>query len=504
MCGMLLKRNNTINMRNKIITLCLAAFTTVGSKAQTIEFIEPRNVQNIPEASFSTYKAGDYFYVLQKKFRVMAPVMYDLQLDAYDANRKPIGSAIIDKSLEMGDANIFQGVYGLKDKLVMFKSEYSKATGSKMSYLYYYPFDVNGKRLKKNTVVTINAESAGNSGNFGLHVSPDGSKIVVISELPFEKEGMERCAVTVFDEQFKQIWKKEYIFPYESARAPKNEVMVNNQGVVFILKRVPVKKSHDQFSIFTFPDNGKTAVEKKIELDNGFTVSSSQHLFTATGDLQLAGFYYINKKVGINVETPDGTFFAEVKAANGDLTAVKSNKVRSAGIKATQLLRTADNGFILVGETVIEKSTPKAGAAFDYTYEYKTGYNHIIKLGGNGILQWDYELRRDLRSASDGGRFLGSYCWVNGNDVNVLFTDELSKHDNKRQFIEFGTRWINLYQTIGSDGNLKNETVISDPRIGGKKGEYIFMPVTGSLYKDNKLFMLAARGLELVGATISY
>lgn len=491
-------------MMRKLTAVFVGAIIGTTVMAQTVEFIEPRNVQNVQGTAFSSYKVGDNFYVLQKKYRMMAPVMYDLQLDAYDANRKPIGSTMIDKTLEMGDANIFQGVFALKDKLVMFKSEYSKSSGSKMSYIYAYPFDVNGRRQKRTQLTTINAESAFNSGNFGVNVSPDGTKIAVISEQPYDKEGMERCTITVFDEQFKQVWKKDYTFPYESAKGPRNEIMVNNAGVVFLLKRIPVKKAHDQFSVFTFAESGKTIVEKKIELENGFTVSSSKHLFTADGNLQVAGFYYMNKKVGINVETPDGTFFLEVKAATGDLAAAKSNKVRSASIKATQLLRTADNGFILVGETIVEKSTPKPGVQFDYSYEYKTGYNHVIKLGPTGTLQWDYELRRELRSAEDGGRFLGTYCWINGNDVNLFFTDELSRHDNKRQFIEFGTRWINLYQVIGSDGNLKSETVIADPRIGGKKGEYTFIPSTGSVYKDNKLFMLAARGLELVGATVSY
>ena len=35
----------------------------------------------------------------------------------------------------------------------------------------------------------------------------------------------------------------------------------------------------------------------------------------------------MNKKVGINVETPDGTFFIDVKAATGDLTASNSNNI---------------------------------------------------------------------------------------------------------------------------------------------------------------------------------
>lgn len=491
-------------MLNKLAVCCLAAGFTLSAAAQTVEFIEPRNVQNVQGAEFSSYRAGDNYYVLQKKYRMMAPVMYDLQLDAYDANRKPIGSNQVDKVLEMGDANIYQGMFPLKDKLVMIKSEFSKASGSKMSYIYAYPFDAAGKRQKKVLLSSMDAESAFNAGNFEVNASPDGTKIAVINEMPYDKEGMERCVITVFDDQFKQLWKKDYTFQYESSKAPKNGILVNNAGTVFILKRIAIKKAFDQFSVFTFADAGKTVVEKKIELDNGFTISSWKNLFTAAGDLQVAGFYYMNKKVGINVETPDGTFLLQVKAASGEMTAVKSAKIRSGSIKITQLLPAADGGFCLVGETLYEKSTPKAGAPFEYNYDYNTGTTYLVKLGADGNQQWDYEVRRNLRSANDAGRFFGVYAWLNGSDINLFFTDELTNHDNKRQFVEFGTRWINLFQTIGTDGKMKNETLITDPRIGGKKGEYIFLPVTGSQYKDRKLFMLASRGLELVGATITY
>jgi hypothetical protein len=312
-------------MKTKGIFLCLALMQVLFLRSQTIEFIEPRNVQNVPEAEFSNFTVGDHYYVLQKRFRLMAPVMYDLQLDAYDAARKPIGSNTLDKTLEMGDANIYEGIFPLKDKLVMFKSEFSKASGSKMSYLWYYPFDVTGKRQKKQSLLTINAESAANSGNFGVNVSPDGTKVAVISELPYEKEGMEKCVITVFDQTFKQLWKKEYTFPYESAKAPKNEIFVNNEGVAFILKRIAIKKAFDQFSVFTFGNNGAQVTEKKIELENGFTISTWKNLFTTTGDLQIAGYFYIDKKVGINVETPDGTFFLDVKAGTGDLRFVLLN-----------------------------------------------------------------------------------------------------------------------------------------------------------------------------------
>lgn len=487
----------------KLLVVALL-ISSVSLQAQTVEFIEPRNVQGVSEAEFSTFTVGDNYYVLQKRFRMMAPVMYDLQLDAYDAARKPIGSNSIDKTLEMGDANIYEGIFPMKDRLVMFKSEYSKASGSKMSYLWYYPFTANGTRQKKQQLLTINAESAANSGNFGVNASPDGTKVAVISELPYEKEGMEKCVVTVFDNQFKQLWKKEYVFPYESSKAPKNEIFVNNEGVAFILKRIAVKKAFDQFSVFTFNGNGATVTEKKIELENGFTISTWKNLFTTAGDLQIAGYFYMDKKVGINVEVPDGTFLIEVKAATGDLSASKFKLSYGTVLHPIQLFRTPDNGLLLVGESMITNSTPKPGAAFEYNYDYKAGNVHFTKMDAGGTVQWNYDLRKDMRSAGDGGRFLGSYTWLKGNDINVLYLDEWSRHDGKGQFIEFGSRRVNVVSTIGMDGKPKSESVIMDQRIAGKKGEYTFIPSTGSLNKDNNVFLLAARGLELVGATIRY
>jgi hypothetical protein len=472
--------------------------------AQTVEFIEPRNVQNVPEAEFSTYKVGDYLYVLQKKYRMMAPVSFDLQLDAYDANRKPIGSNIIDKTLEMGDANLLQGFFPVKNRLVMFKSEYSKASGAKMSYLYYYPFDVNGKRQKKNLLASFPVDGAGNSGNFNVNTSPDGTKVAVISELPFEKEGMEKCIVTLFDDQFKQIWKKEYTFPYESTRAPRNNIFVNNNGTVFIFKQINLKKVFDQFSVFSFTNEGKAVIEKKIELGNGFTVSTFKDLFNADGDLQLAGYYYMNKKVGINVETPDGNFYLKINGTNGELVTAKINAGSVGTVKAIQLIALPDNTVCLAGDRMITNSTLIPGKLGEYTYSYTGSGIYLTKLSADGSAAWTYKFDRDLKSTSDGGRNFSAFAWADGNDVKLLFADYLNRHDEKKRFIEFGSNRANVVQTIGADGRMKNEILIEDARIGGKRGEYLFIPSTGTTYKDRKIFLLANRGMELVGATVSY
>src|SRR5688572_8223400 len=215
----------------KIFLLCVALAWTAFPFAQTVEFIVPRNVQNVPQAEFCAYTVKDNFYVLQKKFCMQALVMHDLQLDAYNSKFEPVASNPIDKSLATVDANIYEGIFALADKMVMFKSEFKKPN----SVVYAYPFDSKGVRGEKVELTSFPAEKAMNSGNFQVNVSEDGTKIVVMCELPFVKEAMEKCIVIVYDNTFKELWKKEYEFPYSSEKAPHNDVFVNNSGVVFDL-----------------------------------------------------------------------------------------------------------------------------------------------------------------------------------------------------------------------------------------------------------------------------
>ena len=67
MNGLLPKGNDNI-MRKLLVSLLAIAIAGSSLFAQTVEFIEPRNVQGVPEAEFSTYKVGDNFYVLQKNY----------------------------------------------------------------------------------------------------------------------------------------------------------------------------------------------------------------------------------------------------------------------------------------------------------------------------------------------------------------------------------------------------------------------------------------------------
>ena len=493
---------------NFLTCFIISGFFSISLFAQTIEFIEPRNVQNFPQASFSAYLVGDHLYIVQKKYNMGSPISFDLQVDVYNSQRKPVGSSVIDKNLEMGDANIYKGIFALKSNLTMFKSEFTKASGTKLYQLYYYPFESNGTRKKKTLLTSINAESAFNSGNFVISASPDGSKLAVLSELPFNKDGMEKCSLAVYDQQFGLIWKKEYEFPYESSKVPNNDLFVNNDGIAFILKRIKAKKQFDRFSLFTFTTNGQNIIEKKIDLGNAFTISTYKHLFNDRGDLILSGYYYIDKNVGINVETPDGPFYILLSAATGDLSASRANNVKShkQNLVALQLLPLPGNEVLLLGEQQFVSTRLIPGKPGEYNYEYINRTVSLSRMTSDGSLTWEYNMDRELKSENDGGRSLSSFAWTKGDDTHLVFVDHLYRRDDRKQVViapGLAGAKVAVVETIGNDGKLKTSSYVKDIRIGGKTGEYMFIPASASLFGPS-VFLLSARGAELVGTKLTY
>lgn len=472
--------------------------------AQTVEFIEPRNVQGVESPEYQTFRVNGNTYVLYSKFSMKSPILRDIQLDAYDANMKPIGSNAIDKSqLDPGDANIYEGIFALQDKMVMFKSEFMKGEGSS---LYYYPFTVTGARQAGVKLVNFPAEKAMNSGNFQVNVSDDGTKIAVLCELPFLKDSMEHAILYVFDNNFKELWHMDFRFPYSSEKAPHNDIFVNNNGVVFDLKRVPVKKSFDFYTVFTFT-NATTRKESKVDLGQDGHISTYKAAFTAAGDLYLAGYAFQDKKSGINVETPTKAFVVKVSAADGTLPVDKVTEMPSeANIKAAQLIVQADNTAFLIGENQYTTSTPVPNVPGQYDYEYQMEDITIMKFGADGTKLWSYIVDKDLRSRNDGGKYLSFAAFVMNRNLVITYRDYLYRHDGKEHKVVgpvLGSQFVNVFLTLNQDGGKVKESYINDPRMGGEKGEYFLITRTGVKINENTLFFIGGRGLELVGIKVT-
>lgn len=490
----------------RFILIAVTLSVSCAAFGQKAEFIEPRNVQGINSPEYKTFRVKDNTYVLYDHFAMMAPIMHDLQLDAYDANLKPIGSNVIDKTLESGDANIYEGIFALQDKMVMFKSEFAKGKGMT---LFYYPFSVTGSRQAGVELVSFSSEKAMNSGNFQVNVSDDGTKIVVLCELPFLKDSLEHGIVYVFDNTFKELWHTDLRFPNSSEKAPHNDLFVNNSGVVFDLKRIPVKKSFDYYSMFTFTNNGKTMKESKIDLGPDGHISTYVSGFCTNGDLYLAGYSYTDKKSGVNVDWPTHVFTVKVSAADGSLPLDKvSEMTREASIKSVKLIVQADNTAILLGENQSEtsKARPSPAPPGTYDYEYEYGTITTMKFGADGTKLWTYLVDKSRKSTNDGGRYQSFSALIMNGNLVIVFEDYYYKHDGKEHAVVgplLVWQFCSVIVTVNQDGSKVSETIINDQRMAGEKAEYHLIARTGVKLSESSMFFIGSRGLELVGVKVT-
>jgi hypothetical protein len=479
--------------------------------AQTVEFVEPRNVLTAIQPEISTYKVKDNTYVLYHYFDSGVFKSY-YQLDAYDANLKTIGSNDIVKSATEGENDVFEGLFALPDKLVLFKSGWEKKTGNGISY---YPISADGKKGEGKELARFPAEKMMNTGGFNVNVSPDGSKIVVQCEMPFVKDSLEHTMIYVFDNNFKQLWSCDYRFPNADGTEKYlyNDIYVNNAGVVYDMKRVPVKKALDHFTVFTFLNNGKKVEERKMDLGENGHISTYRSGFCSNGDLVMCGYYYPDKKAGINVETPVGVFYIKVSAVDGGMPVDKLTPVTpDAAIKSNKLIVLADNSAILVAEdeyitkTLKPNAQPNTPGGTD-DYDYNNTNISVIKFGPDGSKKWDHMIERDVKSRNDGGRTLGISALMVGDNLIITYQDFMYRHDGKPHvgIIDpiYGSWRADIMEKISPDGIKLGETMLTDKRLAGRDAEYALLPATGVKESDTVLFFISVRGLELVSTKIT-
>lgn len=493
----------------KAIKLIIAAGIFSGTAfAQSVEFIEPRNVLKAVQPKISTFKVKDHTYVMYDYYN-KAVLASDIQLDSYDANMKFAGTSLINKTITEDEPNMFEGVFALSDKLVVFKSSWDKKSGSELSV---FPISVNAARQNEGTkLCSFTAEKMMNSGDFKINVSPDGSKFVVLCELPSVKDSLEHTIVYVFDNNFKKIWEKDYRFPNASGAAEKyryNDVFINNAGVVFDMKRTPVKKELDYFTVFTFLNNGAKVEERKMDLGGpSGHILNYKSGFCSNGDLVFAGYCYPDKKVGVNVETANNAFFIKVSAADGGMPVDKLSAIEpTPSIKSNYLLILPDNSAILVGEKEYVTSTLKPGTTTgDSDWDYNNTNISSIKFGADGVKKWEHTIERDLKSRNDGGRTLGIFACMMGENLVITYQDFIYRHDGQPHMIAAGNDFwrVNVIRKINADGITASEDYLKDKRLAGRDADYALLPATGVKANETTMYFIAMRGLELVPAKVT-
>ena len=157
----------------------------------------------------------------------------------------------------------------------------------------------------------INAKKIMNRGKHEVAFSQDGSKLVVLSELPGVKKTNENFRISCFAvDGLKRLWSHEKETKWPSKKYYNNDVFVNNNGVAMLFKRTR-EKSIWYYSIYTIGESGDMTDVSGLGLD-GLEMEDYKLSFTSTDEL--IAYATITNKGAVSEKRVHGNWFAKFDA----------------------------------------------------------------------------------------------------------------------------------------------------------------------------------------------
>lgn len=172
----------------------------------------------------------------------------------------------------MGDSKSHLKTTMKNGKIYHFYNGWNKKEGK--CSLHVYLSDEDGAPLKEARVLeNLNAPSQMNSALFFNYFSPDGTKLMIASELPFEKGSTEKFKIQVFSTaDLSPLWSYTINFECESKRNPSNLTAVNNQGVVAIFKEHDHGKKERTYQWISVTEKGPEV--EPLNLNGTYPITS--------------------------------------------------------------------------------------------------------------------------------------------------------------------------------------------------------------------------------------
>lgn len=385
---------------------------------------------------------------------------------------------VFSQNLTVQTLEDYVNVVYFNNTLYLLKALFSKDAGKNV--LTAEPIGRDGSGGKAIEIGMLPAEKLAKRGLFYATASPDGSKLLVLSQPEFVKGENEKITITLYGNGgFSKIWQSEQTFPYEWTRAVQNTPSVNNNGTAFLLKKTDMKGDDNTFSIFSF--DGKALKEHKIALDGKKKVHTIVSAFNTAGDFTAGGYYTEDAKVKLGFGTAlHGSFLWQVDAtgANAKISAINPFEKRK-DIIAKSIVFSGDKN-ILLGEWyyVNAKSASRPGDMFakDYTY---SGNDVIIDgFDAAGKSLYAASIKKRNESVNDNGGMVSYFASVIKGKIYIIFNDDKYNHDGKKNIIVFGSNKIVVYATVDPVTGAVTETkpVGFTGPVGDKGGDMLLRP----------------------------
>lgn len=368
----------------------------------------------------------------------------------------------------MGDSKLFRKIEFNNGKILTFWEGWNKALGQNSLVMHELGDDGT---LSDDEFLLETEPSPGQmrSATYQVSFSPDGSKMLVITEKPFEKGSKEMMRLQVFStENYQSIWKQNLTLDNESARNPRNDISVDNAGNAHVFKDVKVNNKEHYYQLVTA--SASTSTVELIDLKTYFPINSKM-LIDPSGNLIIAGtlaapglnwnwqgVWYLKAdasgKIITNVTEPLGANL--LRQILPEKQAVQEDAKLNDYVLKDVLLK-PDGGILLLGEyqhdikTIVGQSTPPV-----YNHDLSFGGVVLLSFAPDGTRTWNtFYAKKQNEYSPEENMHYGSFAYQLKNDKLYMVwnymevqSDALTRY---RYWIDRSGAKINIDNLFGKE-----------------------------------------------------
>ena len=442
--------------------------------AQEVPIESGPEINNPDPANFWTQKLGsdESGHYLLREF---GPVTNkSIVLEKYDLGFNLLFSKDIESSNGIfGDSkNHFETILG-NGEIFVFLSSWKKATGE--SGLWVQRYSNEGEKVGEETqLLNEKGTTMLKSSAYKISLSPDGSKMAVLEEPTFSKGAKESCTTNLFNtNDFSKIIENEFTFDTDMKRYPRNQILVNNQGVAFAFKEVKVSGKEFKYYLTSLGKESKFQEELNFEL---YQVNQSKFIIDNKGNLVGIGilaeakkFTTLWQKTWQLKANANGVVKSIIEPLGTDLLSKLMSEKKAAKegtslnyYQIKDLLQKPNGGFLLITEFLDKRKTALPaveGQPTKYTYKFKYGSIVTLSINNDMTRDWNsvYVKKHSFDSPVENVQY-GSFAYgIINNKLNIIY-------NYSELFIIMGN-YGNRYWVDKSGAKIKVKDVFGEEAI---------------------------------------
>ncbi len=429
------------NVRHFIAIIALVLWGGVQAQEPVYRWGPPATNDH-PERRIEQLLAiGDQGFVLLRVAEDATTVKH-YWLERYDTALRQVGTQeVFFNGGVMGDAYFMDRVLVVNGTIYALVSHWDKGAGEHSVAMHTLGLD--GVLGEGRILDVIKAEKMGNRGNFIVSVSPDGGKLLVLSELPFEKKTNEKLRLTCYAlPSYAQLWQEEHTLEWEADKGLRNEAIVNDAGHAYLFKAT-WQKPNWEYALYSTDGagnwrsfrpkglEGKQIDDHRLAIGpdgNGFVYA----LYTtepSNYDKKVHGSWYARfaSDGSLPVDGVKPLTSDLVADISGDRVAGKAEGGHVDDLRIKDILHRSDGMLLVLMEQVESSSKMVAGSSpIQFTYEWTYGDAVVVcmdPLAGNPLWWQHVRKHQQLRSSFSQDEY-GSYVYYLKNDrLSILWNN---------------------------------------------------------------------------------